>query len=838
MTMKDAQPRTPKRRQSLDSKYPRRSSSLAQGPATEYMDEPSSPTNPSAGTCYEGDVFNGNFEGGVNIVGGRENANNVRVFNNNLKQVQRIVNFFHISNNEYPFGRENGEPELSMLRAHATLLVPRRSNRASEVQEEIKKEIIKFAIRWVLSTDKRSRKYPALWINGPIDGLDGVTLEDICQTIQDAHENSIVSILSVPSSAASDDGLNYIATLAYQICCSLPATRPYIINAIKKDKLVFTRSLQKQADALIISPFRQALTKVDSLRLRWTIVVDGLNIGPQLLSSLLFISSRVPITCAVLVSSQPITDINLSADFAMKLLQISLCDFEQCVKARQGVNGLIPTAGESLGYLEDELAARAAGQPLYAETVVRFLKSSGVSNSTFRRLKAAGAFDEMLSPSENLDSLYSALLQIRIAAPNTSKGVEHLRLVGALLLPYQAYGLADPGEDLSGTVFNALRVPAYIGELFEWKVDNVQRLLDDLDVFLTHGHDFGEVCFYDPSIRDYFFDKSRSRQFFIDKGRVYADLADCSIRILGVATQNWRKFCLFFMWNAECFLEQADASDNLRQSIEAFRIKTGRTPSYPDAVNDIWPTFLNGIQAPVRFFKTQDDQSYMMPPLQAFSEELYKSKLQEFRRILKARIRGVYLKSGPLKAFLIAMAVAWIEHDGIQDTYQKVLQIPPEEAKKERNQGFNLLAIKECPKVIQYVRQVLDGDGWDRDRCSMDKDQYGEVTLYILEQLFLRRRTTSIVPWPRVARHFASKTISSEQDRILNEIIAPLLSKCPLNYRPLVKFLKSSPIVQSSGPSGKKLFQTYIQRADAADLGGTSNGVAWKTLDGVPIDDE
>jgi hypothetical protein len=72
---------------------------------------------------------------------------------------------------------------------------------------------------------------------------------------------------------------NFIATLSYQLALSIPATRPYIEQAIERDPLIFSLSLWIQAKALIISPLLAVVDNpsFDASQYPRIVIIDGLD---------------------------------------------------------------------------------------------------------------------------------------------------------------------------------------------------------------------------------------------------------------------------------------------------------------------------------------------------------------------------------------------------------------------------------------------------------------------------------------------------------------------------------------------------------------------------------
>ena len=111
-------------------------------------------------------------------------------------------------------------------------------------------------------------------------GSEGTGKSAIAQTI--AEYCKTISILgasfffSRESSERNTDN-NLIATLAYQLCVTMPELKPFIAKAVEDDLSTFQKDVGTQMERLIINPIIQAVDEGRTLRYPILIAIDGLD---------------------------------------------------------------------------------------------------------------------------------------------------------------------------------------------------------------------------------------------------------------------------------------------------------------------------------------------------------------------------------------------------------------------------------------------------------------------------------------------------------------------------------------------------------------------------------
>jgi hypothetical protein len=114
-----------------------------------------------------------------------------------------------------------------------------------------RKEIIGTIMEWV---DGRSNQLMC-WLNGAA----GSGKSAIARTIANLCEGSNrlgASFFFLRGAGRRSTITHFVSTLAYNLVFSVPATKPYIENALKRDPHIVHRSLERQFRQLIIDPVR------------------------------------------------------------------------------------------------------------------------------------------------------------------------------------------------------------------------------------------------------------------------------------------------------------------------------------------------------------------------------------------------------------------------------------------------------------------------------------------------------------------------------------------------------------------------------------------------------
>ncbi|KDR76919.1 hypothetical protein GALMADRAFT_419273 [Galerina marginata CBS 339.88] len=379
---------------------------------------------------------------------------------------------------------------------------------------------------------------PIIWLHGPAGAGKSAILRTIAQNLSDSG-HLLASFFFFRSAAGRNTSDHLIATIAYQLTLAIPATRQYIVEALERNPLLFSLSLWDQAKALIISPLLLVSNQPswDSGQFPRVIVIDGLDecYDPRkqanILEALCRILQELPIPFAILVASRPEHHIrsefgvgNLNRMSSRLALDDSynpdadikkyLVERFKAVQDNHPLNFCLPTSVPwPSREVVDHLVAKASGQFIYVSTIDKFVSSSR-HNPAKRLDMILGTISAgNLRPFEQLDNLYSVIF----STVDPANLIATLRVLCVLLVPHST---------------NADHSPKFIEWLLNLETGDTRSLLLDLESLLTIGKPHESVIFFHASLGDYLLDRSRSDQFYIDAGMVYADLAQhCVIHL-------------------------------------------------------------------------------------------------------------------------------------------------------------------------------------------------------------------------------------------------------------------------------------------------------------------
>jgi len=314
-----------------------------------------------------------------------------------------------------------------------------------------------------------------------------------------------------------------IATIAYQLYKSIPASQPYIEEAVKSDPLIFGRSIEAQAQALIITPLSD-LYKAGRLPSQYArvIIIDGLDECQDILSQrevLVVLNDtiqKLPKPFAVLIASRPehqirkVFDLNLNHSSSRLSLDGSYrsdgdikkfyVDTFKDIRERHSLGESLPTIWPTPKII-NMLVQKASGQFIYASTVTKFLEFSPESPDDCLRVVLRSKDLGGLEPFKQLDNLYSTIFK----KINEKDWAAALEILATILFQ------SDYPQDAS---------PRFLESLLGIKRHVIRHLLVHLQSLLDvkPGADDYPIKILHASLTDFLFDESRSGPFFIDPG--------------------------------------------------------------------------------------------------------------------------------------------------------------------------------------------------------------------------------------------------------------------------------------------------------------------------------
>ncbi|KAF9565065.1 hypothetical protein CPC08DRAFT_212516 [Agrocybe pediades] len=387
-------------------------------------------------------------------------------------------------------------------------------------------KILEIIMRWIVGEDEDARAGKQfLWLNGAAGcGKSAIAQSTIESCIKRGLR--LASFFFNRSDPTRNYAGSLVATLAYQLYCAFPETEVQtdILLAIKKDPLIFKKTLQQQFTALIIRPLRTHVSREQSThpRVPFLIVIDGLdectnrNAQKAILTALAEPVRKSNLCIQIFVASRPEHDIKLS--FSSKYLEdihtrlsldledgddpdsdIRLYLFDRFAEIKEDFDKR--TIGRKLvqDWPGDEvietLVRKSSGQFIYAATVIRYVEST--------RHRPDHRLDIILNlrpvkgdhPFAELDSLYAMILESALDIEKVLHVLSLYIMGGSNIYCSTIENLLSYDEGEVESLF------CDMGALVQISKDR-----DDLSLRVLHA-----------SLGEYLFDVARSKQFHIDR---------------------------------------------------------------------------------------------------------------------------------------------------------------------------------------------------------------------------------------------------------------------------------------------------------------------------------
>ncbi|KAF9551088.1 hypothetical protein CPC08DRAFT_318056 [Agrocybe pediades] len=380
-------------------------------------------------------------------------------------------------------------------------------------------------LRWILGEGEDGRAGKQfMWLNGAAGcGKSAIAQSTVESCIECGLQ--LASFFFNRSDSTRNHAGSLVATLAYQLYCAFPETevQTEILSAIKKDPLIFKKTIQQQFTSLIIRPLVTHYSKDQTIQqcVPFLIIIDGLDectdrtaqkaILTGLAESVRDSNLHIPI----LVASRPEQDTKLS--FSSKYLKdmhtnlsldlqsereaesdIRLYLFDRFAEIKDDFDSR--TTGRNLARdwpgdkVIETLVWKSSRQFVYAATVIRYVESP--------RHRPDNRLDIILNhrpvkgdhPFAELDSLYTTILE-------SALDIEKVLHVLSLYL-----------------VDSKICCPI-IEKLLSYDEGEVETLFCDMSALIEiwEYKDQLYLRFLHASFEDYLLDAARSKQFHINK---------------------------------------------------------------------------------------------------------------------------------------------------------------------------------------------------------------------------------------------------------------------------------------------------------------------------------
>ncbi|KIJ38103.1 hypothetical protein M422DRAFT_33449 [Sphaerobolus stellatus SS14] len=175
---------------------------------------------------------------------------------------------------------------------------------------------------------------PVLWLYGPAGAGKSTIAQTIAEQCDKGPKNLAFSYFFSRRNANQSDLTRFIPTFAYQLVLTVPSLDTSVREAVRSDPSIFARSLETQAQELIVKPLKAMTEQLPFM----VVVIDGLDEYSEddekcPLEDLVFILIRVltGLPFRIFFASRPeryIDAISKYQQHNVKIMEIPLSDWE------------------------------------------------------------------------------------------------------------------------------------------------------------------------------------------------------------------------------------------------------------------------------------------------------------------------------------------------------------------------------------------------------------------------------------------------------------------------------------------------------------------------------
>ncbi|KAF5321556.1 hypothetical protein D9619_000202 [Psilocybe cf. subviscida] len=369
------------------------------------------------------------------------------------------------------------------------------------------------------------------WMYGPARAGKSAIVRTISQNLQAKCQLTAFFFFSRKNaSKGQGDESALIATLAYQLSLSDPATKPFIARGMRENPLIFDLSLDEQMEVLIVDPLTAAYKDHTCHQRPGVIIVDGLdkcrkddNTQSRVVCALIKGLSSIP-NCRhkLIITSQPEHHIAaIFRDYKPELIRkMEVNDkWSPDDDIRTFLKAAFAIIRRSHSYFDsyfanqkwpsrsaiDTLVARSSGQFIYASVVIKYIKSDDcydpaarlkvilkLENSEDRPYAGLDAlYEHMFSQTRNIEKVLIALSLERMMEESALKVLGHHHVLCAFM------GASNKEMKFS---FHPLISLLLWEKPRHWSMNCIEYMHASLPDFLADESRSNTFCIYSMSI--------------------------------------------------------------------------------------------------------------------------------------------------------------------------------------------------------------------------------------------------------------------------------------------------------------------------------------------------
>jgi hypothetical protein len=410
-----------------------------------------------------------------------------------------------------------------------------------------RRAVLKKIMDWVKDPNKVAL---FLWLYGPAGAGKSAIAQTIAELLEEAGLLAAAFFFS-RNAAGRNDKTRLVSTLVYQLVKSIPEIRAHVLEAVKLDPALFSRTIDAQIQTLIVKPLNAAVNKETLAPILLScprlIILDGLDecgtasAQTQILNALSTAVKHLHIPLFFLIASRPEQDIRQSFNDQNALgslsLSIALDDtyrldddirvflqstFDE-IKRKHPSRAHLPTSWPSLEDIR-RLVEKSSGQFIFASTVAKYVNSNRHWPPDRLNIIFGKSKPDQETPFAELDSLYHLILS-SVADPEKLQDV----LMLLVLRP-----ISRSGRMLWG------QTTTLIEKFLFYRPGEIDIILTDLHslIYIPSPNEISELQFFHASLLDFLLDRSRSMDLFFDEGAAYAKLTRLAVKHINNPTES------------------------------------------------------------------------------------------------------------------------------------------------------------------------------------------------------------------------------------------------------------------------------------------------------------
>lgn len=446
---------------------------------------------------------------------------------------------------------------------------------------ETRKGTIKTIMDWLESIGESERRY-FMWLYGAAGGGKSAMAQTIAER---CHELKILvaSFFFSRTVKGRNDDSRLIATLAYQLCISIPEIRPYVERAIRLDPNIFSSSVKTQLWKLITEPLSNLRENPDPHIQSRLIIIDGLDECSSAMDVQRWVlqtfADKSPVPMFFLVVSRPeptIREFFTTEPMASVTTTLPLDDscqpeddirvfvkakFDAIKRDHQLRPGL--QSWPSPANIE-YLVRKSSGQFIYVSTVMKYIESR--RHSPMERLKVIlGIISHGKdTPYADLDALYTHIF-------SSVADIDKVKDVFSVLLLVNTPSFVKSSDSIE----------KFLGR----PEDELRTTLTDLHSILDIPTHPNQIRVLHASLGEFLLDQARSGDYYIDQAQAHARLTQHLTRSIPhtIPDEASMSFFSFFQGSPNSEKKLSHSDETISHSIFPALLPVHCVQSYPAA---------------------------------------------------------------------------------------------------------------------------------------------------------------------------------------------------------------------------------------------------------------